>query len=1594
MTEQNSSSYQLEDILNIFVNGHPLKDNPHFKLFIDTILRESYSHFNDGSKLPLMFENAFDFFSEGEIPKLRIHNNKGFSVQSNSTVIQAHTKDIKFLLDSIREYLNERNYKTKLIINPIFYCFRDSENKLVELKPGTEGTNRESFIHIEISKVTDEEVEKLTREIEDIMEAVQHAVEDFQPMCQKLKDLNQKFKKGQLNSPGDPNFSLYEVITFLDWLRDDTFVFLGYREYKMIDREGVSYVQVVSNSGKGVMRDDRQSACFEAKKVESFPDKVRERIQLKTPLIIDKTHYKSSVHRRAHMDFIEVREFNGDGKAVRWHRFIGLFTRKALFQHAKEIPLLSSKLDNLIETKQIVAGSSMHREMLIVFNSLPKEVLFFTSTEELDNLMQLIISAYREQAIRLYLRSSFTGGAISIIVALPEKYFGSNNSSKIADFFQESLGAESIQYYQKRSHPGFWEIFFFLSFEESKNMPVLSKQVMEEKVIKIVKDWDENLIHYIEKEIDDRHIADTYIQDYVSIFPDEYESVYPVQSAFEDIKKIDLFFQTGENQYEFLHPDETFGVAENETLLKIYTKEKISLTSIMPVLENLGLNVIDESAFHLIHKKGDVHLQIFAVTDQDSKVLDRSITSGNLEEALKKVIEGQFENGILNALVVKAGLNYLQVNLLRAYYNYYFQIERVFARKTVASIILKYAHIFKLFFHFFELKFDPQYESDRRTEEILEVQDKIIDLIKEVTDINEDRVLKAFNNLIDSTVRTNYFARSKEDNFLISLKIESRKVLKMPEPKPLYEIYVYAALMEGIHLRGGMIARGGLRYSDRVDDYRTEVLALMKTQMTKNAVIVPVGSKGGFIIRPNGAQITREFIKEQYQLFISGLLEVTDNIVNGQVVHPENVLHYDGEDPYLVVAADKGTAHLSDAANEMSERYRFWLGDAFASGGSNGYDHKKVGITAKGAWECVKRHFRELDKNIQEEEFSVVGIGDMGGDVFGNGMLLSRKILLKAAFNHIHIFIDPTPDAESSYIERERLFNTPGLMWSDYKADLISKGGGVFSRNEKAIRLTTEIKELLNIEQNELSGNDLIKSILTANVELLWNGGIGTYVKASSETHEQVGDKSNDAVRVNADELRVKVVGEGGNLGLTQLARVEFAYEGGLINTDAIDNSAGVDMSDHEVNFKILFNALKEEGLIKSEEERNDLLEELTDELTYTILKDNYLQSMAISIDRLRSGTNLDRFKELIDDLSTEGLLDVKTEYMPNDKDINAYKTEGKSFLRPQLSVLMGYEKMRAYNEILNSEIPDLKFCEQYFISYFPDKIYTSFGKNILKHRLKREIIATVITNNIINQGGVNIFYELKRDTSHDYSDIAGAYIFVEEVLDIPSIRKALYLMDYEIPAFAQYGKLRWIEKEIRLIVSWNLTLKQYLIPDEEDIEELKTKVWAFQDELQLSMSDEEKEYYRQRLESDVPAGLPEELVKKVLAVENLQRVFIYLPLAEGYNRGLMECHKVTVEIDQKLRIKEIMDQLHLVQSVTIWDQITLNYLMTEFYMAEYYIAKKVFADHDGSVQHLFDERKSRFDHYNHWIERLKEEKAVNYEPFMVILKFIWNLTD
>jgi glutamate dehydrogenase len=1085
---------------------------------------------------------------------------------------------------------------------------------------------------------------------------------------------------------------------------------------------------------------------------------------------------------------------------------------------------------------------------------------------------------------------------------------------------------------------------------------------------------------------DERHLGAKLWNRYANVFPHEYKDLIHPRFAVRDVRAIEQVLTSGEDFFDLWGP---FQERHEFYRLQFYSLKESYLNELMPFLENVLLAVVDEVDSIVEVEGKTVYIKSFAV--RNNHPLAKPLTSqrDNLLEILRGLRKGTIEDDYLNRLMVLTGLDWQEIDVFRAYRNYYFQLGNPFTKRRVAFAFISNPQAALLLYRYFEARFKPNpdwLDPMRREEEaIMPIRMELAQALDQIRDINEDRILRSIFNLIDSTIRTNFFLRRNDPDYFFSIKISAIGIIDMPFPRPMYETYVHSASMEGIHLRGGKVARGGIRWSDRPDDFRTEVLGLMKTQMTKNAVIVPVGSKGGFVVktpfttREEGAELSRQ----AYITLMRGLLDLVDNRVAGQIVRPKGVEVYDDLDPYLVVAADKGTAHLPDTANSVSLDYNFWLGDAFASGGSVGYDHKKLGITARGAWECVKRHFRELGTDIQNEDFTVVGIGDMSGDVFGNGMLLSKHIRLLAAFNHLHIFLDPDPDPKRSWQERKRLFDLPRSNWSDYNTDVISAGGGVWERSSKSIPLSPAVRKWLGVRHTTMEGEELIRRLLIAEVGLLWNGGIGTYVRSSMEKNADVGDRANDNVRVNSLQIKAQVIGEGGNLGLTQLARIEYAMAGGLINTDAIDNSAGVDTSDHEVNLKIFFQTLREAGVIKTQATRNRQLQEVENDVCDMVLANNYSQSLCLSLDLLRCQNDSEPFIDLTERLVNTGLLDRQGETLPSRKELTA---RGQGYLRPELSILLAYSKMMLYQTLLDSDLPDQESAQVFLNQYFPEKLLKRHKSQIKNHPLKREIIATMITNRVVDQAGCAFLNTLVRQAGATLIQGVTAYLVFDEVLNGAAVREQISAVDNKMPAERQYELLNGLENTLaglcRQVVEQGLPMRL----DKECVQNYRQRLTTFRTHLEDLLPAAEWLICK-----DIAAALDKEGFPSGMAIEMASFRYLvgFLPavyITEATGADLLAVTTAMGEMRLRLNISQVMESLNDYTAHDRWDRMALSSLRGAFIKQAVSLTKLVVAEGKGTSSFLANKRQ-RLDYYLNLIETLRATPPTSTSPYMVLLR-------
>jgi len=1364
-------------------------------------------------------------------PRLQVFNpnpaRDGF--ESTHTIVRIVNDDMPFLVDSVRMALSQFGASLHQIAHPVITVERDGNGVLQSLGSG----QAESLMYIEIDRQADAEaMAAIEQALQVSLTHVREAVVDWRVMRDRMLKIADEMDGRPM--PVDAA-ERAESQAFLRWAADNHFTFLGYREYEVRNRQLVA----VAGSGLGLMRGKDQLAKPRPITGLAAADlRVGEQLDA---LILTKTNARATVHRPGYMDYIGVLLFDQDGKATREQRFLGLFTSSAYNRRPWEIPLVRKRHESVMTASGLAPNSHSGKALRHILETLPREELFQSSTEELQRTAMGILGLQERARTRLFLRRDRYGRFFSALVYIPRDRFNTGIRQRIEALLMKELNGERLDNNIQIGESPLAQLHLVIRPKPGSAVE-FDQDRLEAELAGIVRDWHDELREILVQEQGEEQGLRLF-QRYGRALPASYSDAVAPHLAAKDVLQASRLAGPGDQRISFYRHDD-------ELRLKLVRRSgDVALSDVLPVMENLGLRVLTEHPYLFEADGEEISIQDFEVQTRRGEI-DVEAARIPFEEAFTAIWNGEAENDGFNQLLPTARLEWRDIAMLRGYTKYALQAGSPFSQPYMEETLQRYPVIARLLFELFAARFEPGREqpmdaagqkalhdqiawllpADKRQaldtipQEIAAAHaldrnaqiDACVDALEILLDsvvssIDDDRILRGYMALINATLRTNFF--QKKDGAhrdYISFKFDPALVPDLPKPRPYREIFVYSPFVEGVHLRFGPVARGGLRWSDRREDFRTEVLGLVKAQMVKNTVIVPVGSKGGFVVKrpPPGGDRDAQLAEgiACYKRFINGLLDVTDNLVDGEVVHPQGVVRHDGDDPYLVVAADKGTATFSDIANGISAEHGYWLGDAFASGGSVGYDHKGMGITAKGAWESVKRHFRALGIDSQSQDFTCVGVGDMSGDVFGNGMLLSRHIRLLAAFDHRHIFLDPNPDSAISYAERERMFKLPRSSWEDYDKSLISAGGGVYPRTAKTIPLSPEVKAALDIQSDaeQMSPAELMSAILKAPADLLWNGGIGTYVKAASETHADVGDRANNALRVNGSELRCRAVGEGGNLGMTQRGRIEAAFAGVLVNTDFIDNSAGVDTSDHEVNIKILLSAAVKRGEL-SQQQRNELLASMTDEVGELVLVDNYRQNQSISLMERMSVARLGSFGHFIRTLEGQGLLDRAIEFLPGDNELNDRKARGAGLTRPELSVLLSYDKIVVFNQMLESDVPEDPYLSKELVRYFPRALQETFAQDMENHRLRREIIATAVTNSTINRMGATFLLRMQEDTGQTPAEIAKAFTISREVLDAREWWTAIDALDLEVTEAAQLDALTAIWHLQRNMTRWLL---------------------------------------------------------------------------------------------------------------------------------------------------------------------------------------------
>lgn len=1308
-------------------------------------------------------------------------------INSRRTAVIAVNDDMPFLLDSASAEMAARGLAVHHLYHPILAVTRDRAGHLQAthgLARDHAAAVRESTIFMEIDRLSARERSSLQEKLVEIFSAVRTCVDDWQPMREKLHGAASDL---MARPPHIPAAMLHETRAFLDWMADDHFTLLGYRKYNYAQGADLP----TSAAGLGLLRDAQYPVWRGADGFVDVSAELRDFLGTAEPLLITKANTQSLVHRRVHLDYVGVKSFDAQGRTEAEHRFVGLFTSSAYAQSVRDIPLLRQKVQHVMDVSRLDPKSHAGKALVHALESFPRDELIQIDQDALVETALGLVSLEERPRPKLFVRRDRFERFVSVVVYLPRDLYRADVRGRVADMLAKKYNAHLSLFSAQLSDEGLARVHYILGTVPG-DVPVVDVAVLNAGLELLVRGWEDQL----EAALDTDMAATTAARlslTYGKAFSTAYKSQFDGEQAAGDITRLSKLADAKDRSVHFyrLASDPLHSVR-----LKIYSiGDIIALSDAVPVLEHLGLRVIEEAPYDLENGKlGWVH--DFVLEDAGKQPIDLDYVRLRLEAALTGVLTGTLEDDPFNALILCNELSARDVAVLRALFRYMRQTGMAYGLDTVRGALLKYPKITQALIKYTVSKFDPAHAdiayADKYATDI-EAE------LKNVTALDEDRILRQYLAVLKAVVRTNLFAPAGGE--ALAFKIDAKRVPGLPLPVPFMEIWVYSPRLEGIHLRGGKVARGGLRWSDRRDDFRTEILGLIKAQMVKNAVIVPVGAKGGFYPKNLPSPADRDaWLKEGtacYQIYIRALLSVTDNIIDSRIVPPADVLRYDDDDPYLVVAADKGTATFSDIANAISLEHGHWLGDAFASGGSQGYDHKAMAITAKGAWISVERHFREMGINVATDTTRVVGIGDMSGDVFGNGLLRSDALKLVVAFDHRHIFLDPDPDPKISFAERARLFALPRSSWEDYDAKSMSEGGGIFARSLKSIPLTSQVKAMLGVTAADMTPTDLINSILKMEADLLWLGGIGTYVKAAAESHAQVGDKNNDVLRVDAEDMNIKVIGEGANLGLTQKGRIAFALCGGRINTDFIDNSAGVDCSDNEVNIKILLGPVVQSGTL-SEADRNTLLVAMTPQVSDLVLRDNYLQTQALSIAEAQAAAQLAAHARLIKTLEKTGSLNRVVEQLPSDAEITERGKAGRGLTRPELAVLLAYAKMTLFDAIVASTVPDAKALHDDLVQYFPTQLQEKYEAEMSQHRLHREIIATKLANAVVNRGGLTLAFDLAEATNSPLWRVCGAFVAVRELFDFRRVWRMIDACDYKIPAALQTGLHLRAEKILR----------------------------------------------------------------------------------------------------------------------------------------------------------------------------------------------------
>ena len=1481
----------------------------------------------------------------------------GWSAGGHS-VVEVVTDDMPFLVDSIVMELASQQRDVHLVVHPQFDVTRDLTGRLEhiacpdnESAEPSEGAARESWMHVEISRIgRDEDVEAIANDLQRVLRDVRESVEDWGRMRLQIGEIVDELTTRPPSSITDEEVD--RSVAFLNWLADDHFTLLGYREYHLEQEGDGEYLRGVPGTGAGILRNDPDMSSPTFGKL---PDKAAATAREKTLLVLAKANSRSTVHRPAYLDYIGVKTFDADGEVTGERRFLGLFSSAAYTESVWRIPLLREKAKEVLHLVGLDPHSHAGKALIDTLETYPRDELFHTPVDELAVMSSRVSESRGRRQLRIFVRRDTYGRYVSVLVFLPRDRYNTTVRERFADILRDTFAGQSVEFTVRMSESTTARVHFVVHPPKGENIPDIDVSELERRLTDASRSWRDDFTAATIGEFGE-DVGSNLARTFESSFPEAYKEDFSAATGALDLGRLEALGESGTDLSLFSPLD----AARGEARLKVFRRgAAISLSEVLPALSSMGVEVIDERPYRLDHVHHPSYIYEFGLHYAPGMP---DSAREPFQDTIRAVWDGFNEIDGFNALVLAAGITWRQATVLRAYAKYMRQGDSPFALDYIEEALRGNTDITRLLVQLFEARFDPgrndlAADAEARTARVEEITNRIQRALDDVASLDHDRILRSYLTHMTSTLRTNYFQYDADGPHpYMSFKLDPSALPDLPQPRPRFEIFVYSPRVEGVHLRFGAVARGGLRWSDRRDDFRTEVLGLVKAQMVKNTVIVPVGAKGGFFCKQLPDPSDRDaWLAEGvacYKTFICGLLDITDNLVEGSNVAPPSVVRHDGDDSYLVVAADKGTATFSDIANGVAKDYGFWLGDAFASGGSVGYDHKAMGITARGAWVSVQRHFRERGVDCQTEDFTCVGIGDMSGDVFGNGLLCSEHTLLEAAFDHRDIFLDPTPDPAASFAERKRLFALPRSSWQDYDKALISEGGGVYSRALKSVPISPQARASLGLDDEvaAMTPAELMKAILKAPVDLLWNGGIGTYVKSGDETHADAGDKANDAIRIDGDELRARSVGEGGNLGLTQGGRIEYAQQGGpdghggAINTDFIDNSAGVDTSDHEVNIKILLDRVVAAGDL-TEKQRNHLLAEMTDEVASLVLRDNYEQNLALAHAAANAPSLLHVHEDWMRTLEREGVLNREVEGLPTSRVVRRRIDRGEGLTTPELSVLLAWTKILLADKLIDSDLPDDPYCHVDLMAYFPTQLKEGFEAAIAEHPLRREIIVTQVVNDLVNGAGMTYWPRLAGETGTTPAELTRANFVAREIFGSLPLRDEIKTFDNVLDTSCQTRMRIEMRTLVERASRWLINNRRPPLDSQGTVDYFSATVQSLMGELPSLLTGRELRAYQARMSDLVEKGVPEDLASRVSVLHPAYMLLGVVEIADRMSLDPVEVTRLHFALAERLGLPDLVSRILDLPRDDRWQTMARAALRDDVYAVHAQLTAQVLRD-------------------------------------------------